>query len=84
MPQTGITAATTAVSPGHPAIGRPARLTAYRVKRRCTASWSTSSRLRAPWSAAMNWSPIATEKAIRLRASRSSVVGADGPNSARR
>src|ERR671910_755533 len=45
---------------------------AYWAKSRLATCSSTFARLRAPWSAAMKWLPIATEKAMRHRASSSS------------
>jgi hypothetical protein len=57
---------------------------AYGAKSRLATCSSTLARLRAPWSAAMKWLPIATEKAIRHRASSSSSSAQKGASSERR
>ena len=57
---------------------------AYWAKSRLAISSRTSARLCAPWSAAMKWLPIATEKAIRHRASSSSSSAQKGASSERR
>src|SRR6516225_6407909 len=57
-------------------LTRP-RLLCY-AKSHLAASSSTSAWLRAPWSAAMKWWPITSEKASVLRASALSLVEAEG------
>src|SRR3712207_9550206 len=53
------------------------------ASRRPSTSSSTSARVRAPWSTAMKWLPMNSEKAIVQRTSTSSSSGQNAPNSER-